>query len=338
MDITTVIVPPGGGLDALRITSTPGRDPGPGEITVRLHACSLNYHDYVVVSGAWPPREPRIPLSDGAGVVTAIGDGVLDLAVGDHVVSLFFPEWAAGPPGRREANFARVPGDGIDGYARTEVTAAATAFTRAPRGYSHVEAATLPCAALTAWRALVVDGNVKPGDTVLVQGTGGVSLFALQFAKQAGATVIATSSSTDKLARLTTLGADHVLDYRMTSAWGEAVRELTGGRGVDHVIEVGGPETLEQSMLAARVGGHVALIGILTGTEGRLPIMTTLAKHLRLQGLIVGSRQEQLDMIRALDAGALRPVIDARYPLEGIVEAFRHMESRRHFGKICLEM
>jgi NADPH:quinone reductase-like Zn-dependent oxidoreductase len=338
MSITTVIVPPGGGLDTLRISSSAPREPGPGEITVRLHACSLNYHDYVVVSGAWPPREPRIPLSDGAGVVTAVGAGVADLAVGDQVVSLFFPEWVAGPPGPREANFARVPGDGIDGYARTAVTTAATAFTRAPRGYSHAEAATLPCAALTAWRALVVDGGVKPGDAVLVQGTGGVSLFALQFAKRAGATVIATSSSAEKLEKLTALGADHVLNYRSTPAWGEAVRELTGGRGVDHVIEVGGPETLEQSMLAARVGGHVALIGILTGTAGRLPVMTALAKHLRLQGLIVGSRRDQLDMITALEAGGPKPIIDGCYPLEDIGEAFRRLESQRHFGKICLEM
>jgi len=337
MPIPTMIVPPGGGLDRLELASTEPRSPGPGEITVRIHACSLNYHDYVVASGAWAPREPRIPLSDAAGVVTAIGAGVSDLAVGDHVVSLFFPDWQDGPPGPREGDFARVPGDGIDGYAREEVTVPATAFTRAPRGFSHVEAATLPCAALTAWRALVVEGRVKPGDTVLVQGSGGVSVFALQFAKLTGATVIATSSSDSKLERLAALGADHLINYRTTPAWGERVRQLTGGLGVDHVIEVGGPGTIEQSMVASRVGGHVALIGILTGLGGQVSFLEALAKHLRIQGLIVGSRRHQLEMIRAVEASGLRPAVDSIYPLASLSEAFRHQESRGHFGKIAVE-
>lgn len=337
MSIATMIVPPGGGLDRLHRATTASRRPGPGEISVRIHACSLNYHDYVVASGAWAPREPRIPLSDAAGVVTAVGEGVTDFAVGDHVVSLFFPDWQDGPPGPREGNFARVPGDGIDGYAREEVTAPATAFTRAPTGYSHVAAATLPCAALTAWRAVVVDGGVKPGDTVLVQGSGGVSVFALQFAKLAGATVIATSSSDSKLERLGALGADHLINYRTTPAWGERARQLTGGLGVDHVIEVGGPGTIEQSMIASRVGGHVALIGILTGLGGQVSFLEALAKHLRIQGLIVGSRRHQLDMIRAIDATGLQPVVDSIHPLNGLAAAFRHQESHRHVGKICLE-
>jgi len=337
MPIKTMFVSPGGGLDRLHLATTESRLPGPGEVTVRIHACSLNYHDYVVASGAWPPSEPRVPLSDAAGVVTAVGDGVTDLAVGDHVVSLFFPEWQDGPPGPREGNFARVPGDGIDGYAREEVTVPATAFTRAPRGYSHVEAATLPCAALTAWRALVVEGGVKPGDTVLVLGSGGVSVFALQFAKLAGATVIATSSSDAKLERLRAIGADHLINYRTTPGWGERAREFTLGLGVDHVIEVGGPGTMEQSIIASRVGGRIALIGILTGLGGQVSFIEVLAKHLRMKGLIVGSRRHQLEMIRAIDASGLKPVVDSIHPLDGLADAFRHQEGHRHFGKICLE-
>jgi NADPH:quinone reductase-like Zn-dependent oxidoreductase len=337
MPIKTMLVPPGGGLDRLHLATAESRRPGRGEITVRLHACSLNYHDYVVASGLWAPREPRILLSDAAGIVTAVGDDVTELAVGDHVVSLFFPDWQDGPPGPREGNFARVPGDGIDGYAREEVTVPATAFTRAPKAYSHVEAATLPCAALTAWRALIVEGGVKPGDTVLVQGSGGVSVFALQFAKLAGATVIATSSSDAKLERLLAIGADHVINYRTTPAWGERARELTCGLGVDHVIEVGGPGTMEQSIIASRVGGRIALIGILTGVGGQVSFIEALAKHLRIQGLIVGSRRHQLEMIRAIDASGLQPVVDSTHRLDGLADAFRHQESRRHVGKICLE-
>ena len=216
--------------------------PGRGEITVRIHATSLNYHDYAVVVGGIKTPEGRIPMSDGAGVVEAVGEGVEEFAVGDQVVSTFFPDWLDGEIGDR--GFTRVPGDGIDGYARERVTAEATAFTRVPTGYSHAEAATLTCAGVTAWRALVPNGNLKAGETVLVQGTGGVSIFALQFAKAMGASVIATSSSDEKLERLKSLGADHLINYKSEPNWGAAVRKLTGGRGVDHVVEIGGAGTM----------------------------------------------------------------------------------------------
>jgi len=215
---------------------------------------------------------------------------------------------------------------------------AAIGFTHAPKGYSHAEAATLTCAGLTAWRALMVDGPLKPGETVLIQGTGGVSVFALQFAKVAGATVIATSSSDEKLARLETLGADHLINYRKHENWGDLVRELTAGRGVDHVIEVGGPATLAQSMVAARIGGHIAVVGILSGMTGTLPLLSMLTRQLRLQGLVVGSRRHQIEMIRAIEATGLRPIIDRHFPLEELVEAFRYQETNRHFGKICLDI
>jgi NADPH:quinone reductase-like Zn-dependent oxidoreductase len=274
-------------------------------------------------------------MSDGAGVVDAVGEGVEDFTVGDRVVSTFFPEWLEGPA--RIGDFTTTPGDGVDGYAREQVVRPATWFTHAPRDYDHAEAATLTTAGLTAWRALVVDGKLKAGDTVLVLGTGGVSIFALQFAKLMGATVIATSSSDDKIARLKELGADHTLNYKTEPEWGKRVKALTDGRGVDHVIEVGGPATLPQSIDAVRIGGHISLIGVLTGRGGEIPTAKLMAKQARLQGLIVGSRRDQIEMIRAIDASGMRPVIDRRFALDEIADAFRHQEAGRHFGKICLE-
>lgn len=310
--------------------------PGPGEIRVRLHASSLNYHDFAVVTGMIPAAAGRIPMSDGAGVVEAVGEGVGEVAIGEAVVSTFFPDWIDGTP--PISAFTRVPGDGIDGYAREAVVAPAHWFTAAPAGYSHAEAATLTCAGLTAWRALFVDGNVRPGSTVLVQGSGGVSIFALQMAKMAGASVIATSSSGEKLNRLKTLGADHLINYRETPAWGAAALMLTGGRGVDCVVEIGGAGTLDQSMIAARVGGHIALIGVLTGFAGPITTAILMAKNLRVQGLTVGSRQQQLDMIAAIEANGLKPVISDHFALADLAAAFRHQAANAHFGKIAVDI
>lgn len=336
MSNKTIYVQAGGGYDNVIIGDSQVRAPQVGEISVRLRANSLNYHDFAVVSGMWGPSEARIPMADGAGEVIAVGEGVSEFEVGDSVVSTFFPDWIDGTP--LVEGFVSVPGDGIDGYAREQVTARATSFTLAPTGYSHAEAATLTTAGLTAWRALMADDSLKPGDTVLIQGTGGVSIFALQFAKMAGATVIATSSSDDKLSRLKAMGADHLINYRSDTHWGETARALTGGRGVDHVIEVGGPSTLEQSMIAARVGGHISVIGILTGVAGQLSFVPALVKQLRLQGVLVGSRAQQQDMIRAINASGMRPVIDRHFPLSEIVEAFHYQETNQHFGKICLDI
>lgn len=336
MSNKTIIVQKGGGYERVIVSSSDAAAaPSAGEIKVRLHASSLNYHDFAVVSGMWGPTEDRIPMADGAGEVVAVGEGVSEFAVGDHVVSTFFPNWLDGEA--QEEGFGAVPGDGVDGYAREQVTAPATSFTHAPKGYSHAEAATLTTAAVTAWRALFADDALKPGDTVLVQGSGGVSIFALQFAKLAGATVIATSSSDEKLARLEALGADHLINYRKDSNWGETVRSITAGRGVDHVIEVGGPATLQQSMTAARVGGHISVIGILTGISGEFPLVQALSRQLRLQGVLVGSRAHQQAMIRAIDANGLRPVIDRSFALEQLADAFRYQETNQHFGKIVLE-
>ena len=325
------------GLENLRLVDLPDPgQPGPGQVRVRIHASSVNFHDYGVVSGRLKAEDGRIPMSDGAGVVEAVGAGVSEFAVGDSVVSCFFPHWEDGPAAF--FNFATTPGDGVDGFARELVVAPAAAFTHAPKGYSHAEAATLTTAGLTAWRALVVEGGLKAGDTVLTLGTGGVSIFALQFAKAMGARVISTSSSNDKLARLRDMGADHTLNYREQPNWGEAVREMTGGRGVDHVLEVVGPATLAQSALAVRGGGRIYLIGALQGAAGELPTFSLLLKQVRLQGILVGSRRYQQDMVRAIETIGLRPVLDRTFTLATLADAFRHETSGAHFGKICIEV
>jgi len=318
------------GLDNLRLVdmAAPGT-PAAGEIQVRLHASSLNYHDLGVVTGHAGAAEGRIPMADGAGVVTAVGEGVTEFAVGDCVVSCFFPHWQSGRV--VPTTFQTVPGDGVDGFARELINLPTDAFTLAPKGYTFEEAATL-----TAWRALVVDGRIKAGDTVLVLGTGGVSIFALQMAKTMGARVIATTSSEAKKAKLLALGADHVINYKDQPEWGDAVLAATDGHGADIVVEVGGPGTLPQSIRACAAGGHIALIGVLTGFAGSVPTLELMRKQQTLRGLIVGSREQQQDMVRALETFSWRPVIDRSYPLEQIAEAFAHQQAARHFGKICL--
>lgn len=309
--------------------------PGSGEVRVALHGSSLNYHDLGVVTGRMGAASGRIAMADGAGVVEAIGAGVTEFAVGDAVVSCFFPDWQDGAP--TIGDFSRTPGDGIDGYAAEHVVAPATAFTRAPFGYDHVEAATITTAGLTAWRSLVGDGGLKAGDVVLLLGTGGVSTWGLAIAKAMGATVVVTSSSDAKLERARELGADHVVNYRQVGEWGRAVADWTGGRGVDHVLELGGAGTLPQSIGAVRVGGHIALIGTVTGVVGDVPTAALMAKQARLQGLIVGSRRQQTEFVRAIEATGIRPVIDRRFPLADLAEAFRHQQDGSHFGKIGIE-
>ena len=337
MTIAAIRVGSPASLDTLlpATAEDPGQ-PGPGQIRVKLAASSLNYHDFAVVSGMIPAAAGRIPMSDGAGTVEAVGEGVTQYKIGDLVVSTFFPEWIDGAP--PATAFRGVPGDGIDGYAVEAVVASELAFTRVPSGYSAAEAATLTCAGLTAWRALFVDNAVQPGSTVLIQGSGGVSVFALQFAKAAGARVIATSSSDAKLERLKALGADELINYKETPAWGAKVLELTGGAGVDCVVEIGGAGTLDQSMMATRVGGHVALIGVLAGFAGPVQTVLLMAKNLRVQGLTVGSRAQQLAMIAGIEANGIRPVISDHFPLERLADAFRHQAANAHFGKIVVDI
>ena len=325
-----------GGLDHLRLVEEEPRKPRPGEVLVRIRAGSLNFHDDMVVLGRIPCADGRVPISDGAGEVTAVGAGVTELEVGDAVVSTFWPHWSGGemtPTIKRD-----IPGETVDGFASEYACMPAHFFTKAPAGYTHAEAATLPCAAVTAWRGLVTCGRVKPGDTVLVQGTGGVSLFALQFAKAAGARVIATSSSGEKLEKLERLGADAVINYKAVPEWGQKAKDLTDGRGVDHVVEVGGPATFAQSIAACRTGGHIAIVGVLTGFAAQISIPALFSNQIRTSGISIGSRADQQDMIRAIEVNRIKPVIDRSFPLLEIVAAFRYYESQKHFGKVCLEI
>jgi len=324
-------------LDNLRAVELEPSEPGPGEIRIRNHASSLNFHDYGVVVGRISVEDGRIPMSDGAGIVEAVGDGVSEFRPGDQVMSVFCPNWEDGRPDTLD-KISGIPGDHVDGFAAQTVTASTRLFTRLPRGYSFEQAATLPCAALTAWRALMVEARVKPGDSVLVQGSGGVSIFALQFAKAAGCRVIATSSTEEKLERLKKLGADELINYREHPKWGTRVSELTDGRGVDVVIEVGGPGTLPQSIRAVAMDGHISMIGVLTGVSGEVPTAALFAKNAVISGITVGSRSQQRDMIAGIEAAGIEPVIDRTFPLEAIADAFRLQESQKHFGKICLSI
>ncbi|WP_321487823.1 NAD(P)-dependent alcohol dehydrogenase [uncultured Hyphomonas sp.] len=323
-----------GGPGNLVIEERPDPKPGHGEVLVRVRASSLNYHDFVVVMGGIPTPDGRIPMSDGACEVVAVGEGVTKWKVGDKVLSLFFPGWQSGQI--EAAGFQSVPGDGADGFGAELVAAPETAFTRIPEGWTFEEAATLPCAALTAWRGMFAEGGLKAGDWVLTQGTGGVSIFALQLAKAAGCRVISTSSSPEKLEKLKALGADHVINYKETPDWGAEAFKLAGGRGVDEVVEIGGPGTMAQSIAACRPGGHISLIGVLTGVSGEVPTAALFSRNITVSGITVGSRRMQEDMIDAIEASGIKPVIDSTFPLDKIADAFAHQASQKHFGKIVL--
>jgi NADPH:quinone reductase-like Zn-dependent oxidoreductase len=324
-----------GGLDNLELVEIEATEPECGEIRVRNHASSLNFHDYVVAIGLLPVAEGRIPMSDGAGVVEAVGPGVTEFQPGDKVMSCFFPNWSDGRADDA-AKLGGVPGDNVDGFAAETVTMLASAFTHMPDDYTFEEAATLPCAAATAWRALMVEAKVKAGDTVLVQGSGGVSVFALQFAKAAGCHVIATSSSDAKLERLAALGADQLINYRECEKWGDRALEITGGKGANVIVEVGGSGTLPQSVRAIAMGGHISMIGVLTGIQGEVPTAELFQKNATISGITVCSRASQQDMVKAINTTGIRPVIDRTFGLEELAEAFRLQESQQHFGKICL--
>lgn len=303
---------------------------------MRVRASSLNYHDLAVVMGMIPSEAGRILLSDGAGEVDAVGDGVTRWHKGDRVMSLFFPNWQSGRP--ELSSLMGVPGDHVNGFAAEFVCVPESALTRMPDGLDFAQAATLPCAALTAWRALFVERTTKPGDIILTQGSGGVSTFALQMAKAAGATVIATSSTEAKLDRLRDMGADHVINYRETPKWGDAAREMTQGRGVDAVIEIGGPGTLSQSITACRIGGDIALIGVLTGISGEVPTARLFQSNITLSGITVGSAEHQSDMVQGIEANGLQPQISDRFALNDLATAFAHQAGGQHFGKVVIDI
>jgi NADPH:quinone reductase-like Zn-dependent oxidoreductase len=306
------------------------------EVVVRLRAASLNFRDLMFVKGVYNPRAklPTVPFSDGAGEVVAVGERVTKWRVGDRVCPIFVQGWLEGSSSVQKNRMALGAGD-LDGVLREYAAFNEDGLVRIPEHLSFEEAATLPCAAVTAWHALAVSGNLKAGETVLALGTGGVSVFALQLAKMHGARMIITSSSDEKLERARKLGADETINYKNTPAWDKEVLRLTNKLGVDHVIEVGGTGTLSKSLNAVRVGGHVALIGVLT-TVGEFNPISVLMKSVRLQGVFVGSRQMFEDMNRAIEANHLKPVIDKTFAFAEVHEALKYMESGSHFGKIVV--
>jgi NADPH:quinone reductase-like Zn-dependent oxidoreductase len=276
-----------------------------------------------------------IPLSDGVGEVVAVGPEVRRFRVGDRVASVFAQKWTSGTPTKEK--ISSTLGGPLDGMLAELRSLNEEGLVRVPAQLSDAEAATLPCAAVTAFSALMQAG-VVPGQTVLVQGTGGVSLFALQFAKLAGARVLLTSSSEEKLSRARTLGADEGINYRSTPEWGKRARELTGGVGVDHVVEVGGAGTLEQSLKAVRPGGQVSIIGVLSGASATTSLVPLLMQNVRAQGVFVGSRETFEQMNRAIELHKLRPVVDRVFPVAQVRSAFEYLESGAHFGKVCCEL
>lgn len=325
------------GLDHLRMSERPAATLGPLDVLVDVRAISLNYRDLMVVTGKYNPKLPlpATPVSDGAGVVRAVGPRVTRWRVGDRVVSHFVADWIDGPfHSEYPRSSLGTPGPGL---AAELVVLPEHALVRIPDSYDFFQAATLPIAALTAWSSLVREGRVQPGQTVLTLGTGGVSIFAVQFAKALGARVLITSSSDEKLARARALGADHGINYRSTSDWDKEVMRLTDGRGADVVVETGGAATLNQSMRAARAGGRVAVLGALTGLQSEISTALILMKRLTLCGIYVDCRAAFEEMNEFLSRHDIRPVIDIRLPLEQLPEALRRLERGEHLGKVVLD-
>jgi NADPH:quinone reductase-like Zn-dependent oxidoreductase len=323
-------------IDALKLSERPDPSLQQGQVRVRVKAVSLNYRDLMTVKhgGARGAKLPLIPCSDGAGEVVEVGPGVTRIRKGERVAGIFFQNWLGGDI--TAGNFASALGGSLDGMLADHVVLHEDGLVRTPDYMTHEDAASLPCAAVTAWQGMVTKGNMKAGDTILVQGTGGVSIFALQFGVMAGARVIITSSSDDKLAHAKQLGAWETINYKTTPEWAKRTLALTNGEGVDHVVEVGGAGTLEQSFQATRVGGTVSLIGVLTGFNGKIDPYPVLMKGLRLQGIYVGSREMFEAMNKALTIHQTKPVIDRVFPFAETREAFKHLESAAHFGKIVI--
>lgn len=324
------------GIDAIQRIELPDPKPGPGAVLVGMRAASLNYRDLIITRGGYARnnRCPVIPLSDGAGEVLAVGEGVTRFQPGDKVVNCFFEDWEAGEV--TEEQFQTARGGGIDGVLAEYVVFSQRALLPIPESMSFEQAATLPCAAVTAWQALVTLGNIQAGDSVLTLGTGGVSLFALQIAKMHGANVIITSSNDQKLERARELGASETINYRSNPEWQNAVRELTGGRGVDNVVELGGPGTLEKSLACTKLGGRISLIGVLTGVDDAVNPLPALFNRLTIAGVYVGSKSMFEDMLRAFATNGVEPVIDRVFPFDDAIDAYRHLKSANHFGKIVI--
>ena len=326
------------GIDALSVNEKPVPALKANQVKVRVKAVSLNFRDLLVVKGLYNRKlpMPMVPVSDGAGEVVEVGENVTSVKVGDKVAACFMQRWLAGPVDGDGASSTL--GGAINGMLAEYVVLSEEGLVHYPKSLSYEEAASLPCAAVTAWNALISTGQIKAGDTVLTMGTGGVSLFALQFAKLSGARVIITSSSDEKLERAKKLGADETINYKSNPDWEKQVLALTGGVGVDHVIELGGAGTLSKSLKAVRLGGYISLIGVLSGGEGTVNPMPVLMKNIRLQGIYVGSRKMFEDMNVAIDQHKLKPVLDKTFQFDEVKEALKYMETGSHFGKITVRV
>jgi len=328
------------GADNLKVVDAPGPAPGPGQVLVRMKAVSLNYRDMLMINGLYSRGSSATddvitPFSDGCGVVEAVGAGVTRVAVGDRVATLFFQNWTSGRPTLEKLSSAL--GFPIPGAGRELAVFSQEGVSKVPAFLTDQQVACLPCAALTAWRGLFEDARLEPGDTVVLQGTGGVSIFGLQFAKAAGYRTAVTSSSDEKLARAKAMGAEHLINYRTTPDWAKAVREATGGVGADFIMEVGGAGTIQQSLRAVRIGGHIAVIGVVAGAGEGVNPGVLIGNSARLQGLSVGSREMFEAMCRALDLHRISPVVDKVFPWTEAGAAFAAMAAGEHFGKIVLE-
>jgi NADPH:quinone reductase-like Zn-dependent oxidoreductase len=326
------------GLDALRLVERKDPSPGPGQVVVRVRAASLNYRDLLTVRGTYNPKQPLplVPLSDGAGEVEAVGPGVTRVKAGDRVAGAFAQRWISGRPARE--TMRSTLGGPLDGMLAERALLDGEGVVPVPEHLSFEEAACLPCAGVTAWSALVVHGGLGAGDTLLVLGTGGVALFALQFGRILGARVIVTSSSDAKLERARALGATGLVNYRTTPDWEKAVKEMTGGVGADQVLELGGAGTLAKSLRAVRVGGQVSLVGNLAGLEAQVNLGLVFMQGVRLQGVFVGSRETFEAMNRAIVQHGLRPVVDRVFAFEEVPAAFERLASQEHFGKIVIRV
>jgi len=325
-------------LEHIELVEIPKPSPGPGEVLVEMKASSLNYRDMVVTNRGYGSKTgnlPLIPVSDGVGIVRELGDGVSRVAIGDRICPLFMQGWISGPPNRER--LSTTLGGPIDGVMAEFRCFPQDSVSKVPEELTDLEASTLPCAALTAWSALVEEGKLQPGESVLIQGTGGVSLFALQFAKICGARCILISGSNEKMKRAQELGADEVLNYQDLPEWGKQVRDFSGGEGVDHIVEVGGPETLPQSLRAIRPGGTISMIGVLSGSEMKAQLGLIVTRQIRLQGITVGHRDGFEAMASAINASGMKPIVDQVYPFTSLPEAMHSLSEAKHFGKICLE-
>ena len=329
----------GTGINAIQLVDRPAPVARAGEVVIDMRACALNFRDLINISGPQDGSAKTtggVPLSDGAGIVSAVGEGVTRLKIGDRVAGAFMPDWINGPMTPEVQ--AGALGGTVDGVLSEQIALPATGVVKIPDHLSFEEASTLPCAGVTAWYAQFVGGHILPGDTVLLLGTGGVSIFSLQFAKMAGARVIITSSSDEKLERARALGADHVINYRNHPEWQNAVLDLTDGKGVDHAVEVGGPDTLNKTLQAVRVGGSISLMGVLTGFTANLATVSILHKNIKIQGTYVGSVAMFEAMNRAIALHRMKPVVDRAFPFHDAVDALEYLKSGSHFGKVVISL